>query len=632
MRTLTILANAVPAPHDVCACDSIVWDRRSVPHGQRSIPRHLEEYVYEIRAELVSWAYTTGRAIVGGRQVQEWLQCGDRLSMWWCSLLFEQHPKVMPDLWCALKLRALERMIEADDTAYAVICLRGGDARLARALQDFCTATGRIFLRERPIEKARQAAHTGLAGMYYRLPALCRAVVRFGAWLWKKRRLPQTQDPRPVGIFGTIATYFPNIDAQAAAQGRFYSRYWESLHDALAAAGARIHWLFMAFPSPQYTFGECLQLRDRFRAQCGGHDTYHYIEEFIGPAEVWRALRRYVRLLWASLRIESAVRPLCAFAGSRMNMWVYLGAYFADSFRGWRALERCLHREAMLCYADWAGPQRWTVFPMENCPWERMLTEAMHSAGAALSDGQGRVYAVQHSTVRPTDFRYFDDPRTFIDVDCNIFQPDTILANGQGALAEFARAHVPQARLGLAEALRYMYLAQSADAGSPPMTHPVRLLIVTSFFADECEAHIRTLCDWLRTEHGLDVVLKPHPYLDVAPIFARFAASDLMPPILTEAVGELLTPGTVVWASNSTTVALEAVVRGLPVLVQTPEDDVDLSPLQGTGAVRVSTAADVHSALNALNDPNSGAWQCSLAADYLALDPALPRLKAHLGL
>lgn len=34
-------------------------------------------------------------------------------------------------------------------------------------------------------------------------------------------------------------TYFPNIDMAAAKNGRFRSRYWEKLHDALQPADGK---------------------------------------------------------------------------------------------------------------------------------------------------------------------------------------------------------------------------------------------------------------------------------------------------------------------------------------------------------------------------------------------------------
>ena len=144
------------------------------------------------------------------------------------------------------------------------------------------------------------------------------------------------------------------------------------------------------------------------------------------------------------------MRELCRFEGSRLNFWAYMAGDWAETFRGWRCLERCLQQRGIDNYVKAAGPQRWFTFPLENCPWERMLTHAAHTPPGA----GGPVYGAQHSTIRPTDFRYFDDPVTFTDSACAPFQPDRICANGQGALRQWQAAGVPQERLELVEALK----------------------------------------------------------------------------------------------------------------------------------------------------------------------------------
>ena len=168
-----------------------------------------------------------------------------------------------------------------------------------------------------------------------------------------------------------------------------------------------VRWLFIRFPAPQLSFAQCRKLRDRFREEGKDGLSFYYLEEFLRHRDLWAALWRHLRLCWASLRLEKHARPAFHFAGSRLNFWDYAKGDWAESFRGWRGLERCLQNRAFKSYAHCAGPQRWTLFPLENCPWERMLTQAAHEAG------NGPVFGAQHSTIRPTDFRYFDDPRAF---------------------------------------------------------------------------------------------------------------------------------------------------------------------------------------------------------------------------
>ena len=87
-----------------------------------------------------------------------------------------------------------------------------------------------------------------------------------------------------------------------------------------------------------------------------------------------------------------------------------------------------------------------------------------------------------------------------------------------------------------------------------------------------------------------------------------------------------LAPGVTVWTSNSTTAALEAALKGLPLMVMVPEDDFDLCPLQDVaGLARTATPADVERHLAAPSVP-------ALPEGYLDLEAGLARWRALLGL
>lgn len=352
-----------------------------------------------------------------GALLHEHFQAGEKLSMWWCSLLYERHPKMTPLLYEIYKLRTLEHLL--DEGGFTALRLVGGDDRLCETLLALCQATGRQFA-DYHDPKCRDGRYRSrLRRIYEACPSLLRAAGRFLHW-WFRVRLPlrprggalPTLPPAHVTT-GTIATYFPNVDMEAAAAGRFRSRYWEGLHDALCAAAARtpVRWLFIRFPSPQMDLAGCIRMRDRLRAARQDGVSFHYLEEFLTTADLRAAWKRYLRLAWTSRRLEASMRELCRFEGSRLNFWAYMAEDWAETFRGWRCLERCLQQRGIDNYVKAAGPQRWFTFPLENCPWERMLTHAAHTTPGA----GGPVYGAQHSTIRPTDFRYFDDPVTFTD-------------------------------------------------------------------------------------------------------------------------------------------------------------------------------------------------------------------------
>jgi len=615
-------AVAVPENLEQGACIAW-WSKTVVPDRHISMPVLLEKYLPRIRAELMAWVYNLGKVKVSDKEIQAWLKAGDSLSMWWCSLLFEKHPKMLPGLYPALKLRALELLFE--EKLCDRLHLVSADTTLRTSLERFCRQKNWRF--SHGTVGARQENSVLLSlkfHVYYLLPSLFRAMLRFCHWLWTiKRHLPRTKTARPAPDASTIATYFPNIDPELAQKGRFRSRYWENLHDILTPAPGekhRVNWLFIMFPSPQYSLRQCIELVRKFRAGEREGATFHYLEEFLTWGDILIACWRYMRLFINSLRIQSTVRAHFSLPGSHMDFWPYLGGAYVESCRGWRALERCFQRQACIRYAQWCGAQQWTIFPMENCPWERMLTQALHEARA------GPVYGTQHSTIRAADFRYFDDQRTWHDEECRRFQPERIYTNGRGAMDEMLAAGYAPEQLEILEALRYMHLA---DKSPPNAAHGEKILLAaTSFFADETDAHLAVLAQAAKSGilDGMRVCIKPHPYLPVEERLARLFPQGGAPEIVSRPLKELLTPGTLVWTSNSTTAALEAALRELPVMVQAAENDFDLSPLQGVpGLARIRTVADLARALASASCP-------VLPQTYLAIDPALPRWRKLLDL
>ena len=143
------------------------------------------------------------------------------------------------------------------------------------------------------------------------------------------------------------------------------------------------------------------------------------MEEFLAGRDLLAAWKRHRRIARRARRLEEALRGSFRFPDSDIIFWDYMAADWQESFAGWRGLERCLQQRGIANYVRRIGPQRWYTFPLENCPWERMLTHAAHT----LRDKNGPVLGAQHSTIRPTDFRYFDDPRTFRKETTRAFQP-----------------------------------------------------------------------------------------------------------------------------------------------------------------------------------------------------------------
>lgn len=617
------------APKDL---QVVLWSgRRGDCH---SLERMVDQRLLELRRKHAHWAFAVGFA----DDLQGHLECGERPSMWWTSTIYERHPRVSPNLYPMYKLACLEILLL--ELPAHNLTVRGGSRRLRELVRQIAIANGVACHFERgPLE--RQNSKPLQKRLYTLIPAPLRAIARFGWWLASvKRKL--SAKPRwlasPGYKTGTIVTYFPNVDMEAAQDGRFRSRYWNELHDALdeqaRLEGAPfVRWLFIHFPAPGLNLDKCVALRDIFQARGADGESagisFNFLEEFLTIGGICSGFLRWLKLLSASLRHEKWFASQCSLEDSRFNFWPLLRWEWAESMRGWRGLERCLFNQAFRRYCQLAGAQRWTLYALENCPWERMLT-----AAARKVCGNGPILGAQHSTIRPTDFRYFDDAGTFSAPVCAAFQPDTVAGNGASACAQWLANGLPQTRLRQVEALRYLYLAKRKDSRATTvmaetLTCGRRLLIATSFFPGETAAHLDLVRECLAAGilDAWEIVLKPHPYLRPEAWLAGLPVDQAKRIAVTERpVDQELTPGTRVWASNSTTVALEAAISGLPVMVMAADDDFDLCPIQDVpGLVRTATPEDVAAGLEGLEP-------LPIPPDYLNLDVKLPGWRTLLDL
>lgn len=624
-----------------CPKDStaLVLDAWDVPEDAVSMPAHLSRRLKAFRARHAAWAYEMGNLPTPEGKLCDVLKQGSSLSAWWCSLLYERHPKVTPALYTLHLLEAVEDWLkenacaenEAGDGSGVVLEVHGLSQIGCGMLEAMCQAYGWSYVQGTVVEKDRPSR---LRALYEAAPPFLRALARLAHWLLLvKRHLPKTTLERAdhaAGTTGTIATYFPNIDVAKANEGIFRSRYWESLHDVLAQDDAPpVRWLFVRFPSPQASLARCVSWARGFAQRKAGGVSFNYLEEFLGAKDMAKAFWRFVRLSRASARIEKPVSEAFRHEGSKLGFWPLLRGDYIESFRGWRGLERCLQEAGIRNYLEEVGPQRFVSFPLENCPWERMLVHHAHELHV------GPVYGAQHSTIRPTDFRYFDDGRTWDSAETESFQPDAIAGNGESACTQWREAQVPDSRLTKVEALRYLYLADLAGrerdsgenaAGKTGFSNTV--LLVTSFFADETRAHIELFAQCVK-EGALSVDrcrIKPHPYYPVDELLKEFLGDARKPEVVTTPLPGELAARPVVWASNSTTAALEAALMGLPVLVMQPAGDFDLCPLQDVEGL--PRTHDVASVRQALERPSP----IRVPDGYLCLEKDLLRWRRLLGL
>jgi surface carbohydrate biosynthesis protein (TIGR04326 family) len=596
------------------------WSEREVPANVHSIPVLVERDAARLRDEYVAWTHDLGAFKVRGRDLRTRLALTGNVSFWWMTLLAEKEPLRSSGIYRVLKLRAVEWLYLRSGCRGIVYA--GADDVLSRTLESWCRTLDHPYRREPRQARRRDSIEGGSSpGKSERFPYVLQAAWHLSRrWTTRVRpaRRRAAMSPRGDSPRATIVTFFPNVDLERTRQGRFWSRYWERLHDLLEQREDAVDWVWLYTGSPQASFDETLTMLDDCNRHGDGRDRYFLFDEFLRPAVFARAVWLYLRVAAAALRLGPAKRAF-RFSGSGIDFFPLLAHEWRSSFYGVAAADGALHIAGFEEIAARLRGGRWMLFVWENQPWELALIAAWRRLHPE------RIIGAQHSALGGLDLRSFADPRdTRAPSPIRKPAPDLLVVNGSGA-RDLLQSHPPADTIEVVEALRYLELqrVRTGAANGRPRT----LLVVTGYKRTETGYQLRLLAEAARLG-ALDpfprVVIKPHPFCPIESIL-RLDAFPVPPEITSAPVTSLWPDADAVFAANSTTAAVEASYVGLPVAVCAPADEMNLSPAFGQLDVPVvGTAAELAAFLG---DPKAAACR----RDFFLLDDSLTRWRALLS-
>ncbi len=596
--------------------NALLWNRFAETANEESILDIEKLFFLATRTEFLEFIENTGRAEIRGGRLRDILRLKDGFSFWWLTNIFERHPRFYGGrLFEIFKLRAFERYME--DKPGVQVILRSNNEELARTLQQWCHTTNRVF--EWHYEKT-------VAGGWLRL--LWRHVKKSikKSWPWRAlqlvlelrrwgvnvRRLYPDQPhilPRQ-GIL--VGTWFPNFDAQEAMAGKYRSRYWEDAHALLDETGKYVHWFWISVDPPEKIGAAVLQ-REKFRGRAEKTQDFTFWEECVTHLLALKALWQSWILTIKSERVFRALPELCKWPHSDFDFKLLLQPVWTSSLSGFGLLRNVLIYYAIKYYCSLIGTQDLCLTSTELQFWERLLFKF------SRKNGTSSVLGAVHTRISPADFRYFIDSRAWHDKEFLELMPDKILANGDAAFHALRSSGVPQERIGVAEALRFMHLA---EAKSIPSVEPQRILVATSYYSENNEIMLKTLS--LAQQQGYlsilhNIIIKPHPICPVENLLKKYF--NEMPQQVSGRIEDFLIEGTIVYTDSSTSVAQLAIYKSLPLIVHAPENNFDLGSL--CDIPNISFVKNSQQFLQSVK-------KCSIVhiqKNYFYLDKKLPRWK-----
>jgi surface carbohydrate biosynthesis protein (TIGR04326 family) len=521
-----------------------------------------------------------------------------------------------------VKLLALEDMVAV--LRPTTIILASGDNVLAHAFSLWCRNAGMTFKWRRL--KRRESPVSPAKWLYRSLPHPVQALLSLLRYLmqrWPLRQVGTKALSKSAGRL-TFLSYFDNLDMEAARQGRFFSRYWTTLAEALAQTRTPTNWLQLYVPDESIRTAYCARNLVTGFNQTGQNSQAHSIlDGVLGWSAITGTVRDYFRIVLAGLHLRKAPRNFRP-ANSNVDLWPLFRQDWRSSMYGSIAVSNCLFLNLLERTLVRMPRQDLGAYLQENQGWEMALVHAWKSAG------HGTLVGVPHTCVNFWDLRFFVDTRAYRRTGKNDLPlPDMFALNGPAAIAACREGGFEDDRIVEVEALRYLYMA-NLPAAKGHATEQSNVGLRVLVLGDYMDSVTRQQMRWLVAASpalpaDTRFVVRPHPN---CPVEARDYPTLKME-IRRNQLAELLQDSDIAYTSNVTSAAVDAYRMGIPVVSVLDGDAFNLSPLRGLaeGVRFVTSPEELADALSSKGKPAPGFKK----AEYFTIDPSLPRWKALLS-
>lgn len=609
-------------PRDIVSGTVVYWSSFSENPDHYSLPQLVDECGDELKQWYLDWVYQLGLKKYQGKTLREHLQLRDNFSFWWMTLLQEKSAYKSPTLYTVFRCRALELLYKKLNCKKLVLYTT--DSKL----QGYIKAMALNLTAKFEFHKVSSSKRNVLLAkaIRQRLPKPLRAILFYGRFLYRaapfifsrkrKEDLKQENNDRI-----NIVSYFPNIDMQAAENGQFFSYYWGELHKTLDSFSKGINWYFIYSPHPKCSLRTAIRLCNRFNHEYKGKQRFLFLEECLAFSNIIGIVRDYVRLVCKAWKLRK-IDTLFSVANSSVPLGMLFKNDWRESLIGACAIDGCIWLAKFQGMCDMLGPQYMALYIMEGQAWEKALLYAWKEKQSA------KIVGNCHAIVRFFDFRYFNYGRLYEEQGQSFLNalPDKIAVNGLQPLRVMRESGVPEAKLILVEAIRYLYLNHFQHLQARETTTQKTLLCITDYFASSTRFQLKVLCELLTMPEysKLKVIVKPHPYFPINNMLQLLQLSGKIE-ISNDHLSVLWGKVDLVFTSNLTTTPLEVIKVGLPCMIAKDPEFFNFSPLRAVSeVVFVENATELSQAVK-----QSKIYPHQL--DYFDLDDKLPKWRKLLG-
>lgn len=391
-------------------------------------------------------------------------------------------------------------------------------------------------------------------------------------------------------------TYFPLVDEEAFKEGRFVNKYYSALQNVLERrSNGRLAWLAIAFDIEGLSFKESVK-RGR-KVNLWGHPIY-FIEEWIGAKDLCVIFAQYLYFAWKCVAKLTATSKSLEYGRDKVNLWSLFEEEWLSSFAGSTLINGIMYYTALRNISRDLKEDSIVTYLVENKAWERALNFIFHDKK------NFRVIGIIHTTL-PLLMLQFFDYREDLAEDSHrplaMPRPDYMACNGRVSLELLRKSGWPKESLLLWYAVRYQYLKGRLNNRISWKDRRNKVLVTLSVNPKEVEEMLFYLCEAFRNKPSYQIIIKEHYSFPIKPLISRLGIDlDSETFIVSDEPLSGILPIVKAMIVTGSSVALESIAFGCPVVIPKLSTLVDMNPLSGISDL--ATYTNSHSELRDVID------------------------------
>jgi surface carbohydrate biosynthesis protein (TIGR04326 family) len=560
----------------------LIWDKDGLPkpsdhlvvfwksylqnstHQEISIPDWIAKNQVFVRHQYIDWVRKSYQCLKSNPDLYKKMQLDSTLNYFQLTPLMEMNLFAKsPQISSILRLIAFEAW--AEEITLVAIAYEGDDQLLSKAFQGFAIKRRIGFSSNLP--PAPDGKFIQQVGRWNRFGI---SAIKSPIWLFLRwvRSLPLhgLNLKRWKSNIDKIAfySYFAHFSHTNASKSEFDSAYWGDLPRYLKSIGKHSNWIHLIPTSD----GFIASLEKRFilkRWSDGNKSQTHLaLESFF-------SLKIMIRTFLSWYKIRSHAQDIQLLLSSQgigdFDFWPYFTSELERYLSGVGLVDNLLTYELVKSSIQAGSVSQHTFYLYEGQPWEKVLNSVCAQINHNLP------IAVQHSTVRFWDLRYFQHGLERPELtELESYFPRKLIVNGELSF-HMLGDRPPQQELIRLESLRYKR-NPSMPQGIKNFSGQISPLILGSFLPEDNVFILRLLEESATKLIGIEFTFKPHPLSDNPFLSSRVTIRQS-----NQELWNLLQGATHVLIAASTSAVIEVIEAEIPFAVFLPPSTVNLSPL-----------------------------------------------------